>query len=113
MAGQGVRAVLIMTVPAEATEAFEQEWERVAHWVARQDGCLRQTLARSPAAEPTYVITSDWADLATYQRFERGDEQDAMTARLRELRSTARMEVVTILRHHESPVHTRSGATGG
>jgi heme-degrading monooxygenase HmoA len=98
----GARAVLTMSVPSGATDTFEAEWSRVAQWVAGQHGCLRQTLARGAGPEPVYVITSDWADLATYQRFERSEAQDAMTSGLRALRTTARMEVLTIVDHRET-----------
>lgn len=111
--GQPVRAVLIMTVPDALTDQFEQEWERVSHWVSHQDGCLRQTLSRSPSAEPTYVITSDWTDLPAFQRFERSGGQENMTARLRVMRRTARQEVLGIVCHREAPDRTGYPVAGG
>jgi heme-degrading monooxygenase HmoA len=112
-AGVGVRAVLTMTVPAENADNFEREWTRVAHWIAHQDGCLRQTLSRSAEPEAMYIITSDWTDLPTYQRFERSAGQDNMTAALRALRSTARMEILTVVAHREAADRAGHGARGG
>jgi heme-degrading monooxygenase HmoA len=103
-----------MNVPGEAAQKFEQEWARVARWVAEQDGCLRQTLSRvRDAHEPVYVISSDWADLPTYRRFEHSPLQDEMTAGLRALRTGARMEIVAILDHRERvTTASRAAATG-
>ena len=98
-----VRAVLTMAVPAESASEFEKEWQRVAGWVSRQPGCLRQTLSLRPGPEPTYVITSDWADADTYERFERGSRQDTETAGLRRLRTSVGMDVLTIVDHKEAP----------
>jgi heme-degrading monooxygenase HmoA len=107
-----VRATLTMTLPAGAAQEFEEEWARVARWVAGKAGCLRQTLARAgDTAECVYVITSDWSDLAAYRQFEHSQRQDDMTARLRALRTSARMEIHAIVRHHE-PLAT-AGPRGG
>ena len=100
--GEPVRAVLAMVVPAEHAGTFEREWCAVAAWVARQPGCLRQTLSRAPEEDPTYVITSDWADLAAYRDFERSTQQDEATARLRALRRSASTQVLEIVEHRES-----------
>jgi heme-degrading monooxygenase HmoA len=95
-----VRAVVTMSVPTGSATAFEAEWSRVAEWVRDQPGCLRQTLALGP--ESTYVVTSDWADAAAFEAFERSSRQDARTAVLRRLRSGVRMDVLTIVDHRES-----------
>jgi heme-degrading monooxygenase HmoA len=100
--GGPVRAVLTMTVPAARAAEFEAEWCRVAAWVARQPGCLRQTLGRDEAAAPhSYVITSDWVDRAAFERFERDSQQDDATARLRQMRTGAAMQLLAIVEHRE------------
>ena len=105
MAGAGgtpVRAVLMMTVPADRAAAFEREWSRVADWVAGQPGCLRQTLSRAGDGGPaSYVITSDWVDRPSYERFEHSSRQDTATAGLRELRTSVDMQVLSIVEHKE------------
>ncbi|MEV8635676.1 antibiotic biosynthesis monooxygenase family protein [Streptosporangium sp. NPDC051023] len=100
MAGSTVRAVLTMTVRPESADAFEKEWAVVATWAQRQEGCLRQALCRDTGSEEvTYVITSDWADRDTYKRFETSERQDGITAGLRGLRTSVRMEVLDIIDH--------------
>ena len=95
-----VRAALTMTVPTESGPEFERRWAEVASWAQDQPGCLRQSLAR--AAEEgttTYVITSDWADRATFRQFETSSQQDEATKGLRALRTSVRMDVLEIVDH--------------
>ena len=96
-----VRATLTMTVRPGDSPAFERAWSAVAGWARSQQGCLRQALCRLAAAEPTYVITSDWADLMAFRAFEGSSEQDVATAELRRLRQSARMEVLALVAHVE------------
>ncbi|PZG37481.1 antibiotic biosynthesis monooxygenase [Spongiactinospora gelatinilytica] len=105
--GPPVRAVLVFTVRPGDTAEFERAWADVADWAGRWSGCVRQTLCRTDAAEPTYVITSDWVDRAAFRAFERSEEQDTVTAELRRLRRTARMELHTMIaeRSASGPVH--------
>jgi len=102
-ANRPIRAVLTCTVRPEDAAAFEQAWASAAAWVRHRPGCLRQMLCRSdgtaPEASPTYVITSDWVDAATFHAFEKSPEQDDVTARIRSLRESARMELTTIVDH--------------
>ncbi|GAA3602612.1 hypothetical protein GCM10022419_103710 [Nonomuraea rosea] len=91
-----VRAVLTMAVPAARADEFELAWQRAATWAGRQPGCLRQSLCATDAG---YVITSDWSDEESFRRFERSPGQDEATARLRALRTSARMEVQRIVHH--------------
>jgi quinol monooxygenase YgiN len=101
--GSPIRAVLTMTVPSSRTADFEREWHRLAAWVAEQPGCLRQTLSRDEGDDPrSYMITSDWADRSTYERFERSPDQDDATASLRRLRTAIAMRVLTIVEHKEN-----------
>lgn len=96
-----VRATLHMTVREGCEREFEEAWREVAAVAARD--ALRQSLLRDE--EPrTYVITSDWASLDAFRVFERSPEQDRLTARLRELRESARMQVNEIVCHVETPV---------
>jgi heme-degrading monooxygenase HmoA len=76
---------------------FEQAWEKVADAASRSPGNLRQTLLR--AGEDDYVVTSDWVSRDAFTSFERSPEQDELTAPLRALRTSARMEVAEILVH--------------
>lgn len=96
-----VRAELTMTVRPGDVAGFERECAVVRDWVRRQPGCLRQTLCRAAAPEPTYVITSDWIDLDAFRRFETSAEQDQVTARLRGLRTSARMRLLDVVAHVE------------
>lgn len=95
--GQPVRARLTMTVgPLDAAE-FEAAWRAVADLARRQPGYLRQSLSRSDADEVTFVIDSDWADIAAFRQFERSPEQDLATARLRELRRSAAVQMLDLV----------------
>jgi heme-degrading monooxygenase HmoA len=95
-----VRAVLTMTVPQPSSADFEREWRAVATWVQSQAGCLQQTLGRAVGdGDTTYVITSDWTDYDTYRHFETSERQDGVTAGLRGLRTSVRMEVLEIIDH--------------
>lgn len=96
-----VRAELTMTVRAGDAAEFERRCALVRDWVRRQPECLRQTLCRADADEPTYVIVSDWTDRAAFRRFETSAEQDSMTAPLRELRKTVQMRLLTVVAHVE------------
>jgi heme-degrading monooxygenase HmoA len=43
------------------------------------------------------VITSDWESREAFTRFERSDEQDRLTAPLREMRESVRMTVYQLV----------------
>ncbi|WP_342769902.1 antibiotic biosynthesis monooxygenase [Thermomonospora umbrina] len=101
--------VLTMTVRSEDATTFEAAWARAADWAGTRPGCLRQTLALSPSrpsgtvagTELTYQITSDWSDADRFHAFERSPEQDEVTAGLRMLRTSVRMELWKIVDHQE------------
>jgi heme-degrading monooxygenase HmoA len=95
--GPPVRATLRMQVHPGHGMEFEQAWEKVADAASRSPGNLRQALLR--AGEDDYVVTSDWASRDAFTAFERSPEQDELTAPLRALRVSARMEVAEILAH--------------
>jgi heme-degrading monooxygenase HmoA len=92
-----VRAVLTFGVLAEDAERFEGEWRRVAAAAAGQPGCVGQSLCRYDDNGLRYVISSDWVDLAAFRAFERSPEQDALTAGLRRLRQSARMQIMVLV----------------
>jgi hypothetical protein len=48
------------------------------------------------------VITSDWVDRTTFQRFETSSRQDEATKGLRALRTSVHMEVLEIVDHREN-----------
>ena len=109
-----VRAMLTMEVPSEAAQQFEREWARVARWAAGQQGCIRQTLSRvDEPGDPVYMLISDWSGLPAFRRFERSPRQDEVTAGLRALRISARMEVAAIVEHREKPAGGQAAATPG
>ena len=109
-----VRAMLTMRVPSEAAHQFEREWAQVARWVAGQHGCVRQTLSRvHDSGDPVYMLISDWSDLPAFRRFERSRRQDEVTAGLRALRTSARMEVAAIVEHREKPAGGQAATAPG
>ncbi|WP_239309864.1 MULTISPECIES: antibiotic biosynthesis monooxygenase [unclassified Frankia] len=94
-----IRVTLTMRVRPNREQDFIDVWEKVALAASRATGNLRQSLLRDgPCA---FVITSDWTDREHFQAFERSPEQDALTAPLRDLRESVRMEVAEILVHLE------------
>jgi heme-degrading monooxygenase HmoA len=95
------RAVISMKVKAGREADFERAWETIAQQVRSAPGNLRQSLARDPSDNSTYVLTSDWQSREQFHDFERSPEQDALTAPLRELREAARMNVYHLLKHVE------------
>lgn len=97
--GRPVRAVLTFGVADADAAAFEAAWERVAVVVARQPGCLGQSLCRVEEPEPAYVICSDWTDPGTFRAFERSPEQDRLTSELRHLRRWARMQMWSLVQN--------------
>jgi heme-degrading monooxygenase HmoA len=99
-----VRATLRLTVPAGCEVAFERAWQTVAVEVRRTPGNLRQALLRDPGEPGTFVITSDWETVEAFQAFERSPEQDALTAPLRALRTSASMTVHKLVVHLEGEV---------
>ncbi|MEV4113915.1 antibiotic biosynthesis monooxygenase family protein [Nonomuraea sp. NPDC049695] len=95
-----LRAVLTFTVGQGDAEEFEDAWGKVADWARAWPGCIRQTLSRATGGddgEIVYVITSDWSDDAAFRSFERSKEQDVVTADLRRLRRSARMELQAVV----------------
>lgn len=92
-----VRVTLHMRVLPGREADFEDAWLRVAAATSHADGNLRQALARDGDGE--YVITSDWVSRETFGAYERSDEQDVLTAPLRALRASARMDIADLLVH--------------
>ena len=92
-----IRATLTMKVKAGREGDFEQAWKTVAEQTRREPGNLRQALLRDPQDPTTFVITSDWESREAFTRFERSDEQDRLTAPLREMRESAKMTVYQLV----------------
>ena len=107
-----IRATLRMRVRAGRGPEFERAWLAVAAVASRAPGNLRQTLLRGEPGE--YVITSDWETRAAFTAFERSEEQDAVTAPLRALRESARMDIADVLVHLDAgtPGWAAAPATG-
>ncbi len=92
-----VRATLRMKVKPGRGADFEREWRAIADEVRKAPGNLRQGLARDLDDSDSFVVTSDWSDREAFGRFERSEEQDVLTAPLRELRETASMTVQELI----------------
>ncbi len=90
-----------MKVKAGRGPEFERAWREIAQQVRMAPGNLRQTLARDPADPDSFVVTSDWDSREAFHEFERSQEQDELTAPLRELRQSARMTVHDLVTHIE------------
>jgi heme-degrading monooxygenase HmoA len=99
-----VRATLHLKVRPGCELEFQRAWQEVAAEVRRVPGSLRQALTRSERDPGMFTITSDWADEDSFRAFERSPAQDALTARLRELRESASMRVDQIVAHLDSEV---------
>jgi heme-degrading monooxygenase HmoA len=72
---------------------FEREWRAIAEEVRKVPGNVGQALSRDPEDRDSFVVTSDWVTREAFGHFERSQEQDDLTAPLRELRASARMTV--------------------
>src|SRR5437588_7335835 len=96
-----IRATLSMKVKPGREGEFEQAWRRIAEQVRRVPGNLRQALLRDPNDASSFVLTTDWESQEAFGRFERSEEQDVLTAPLRELRESARMTIHQLLSHIE------------
>jgi heme-degrading monooxygenase HmoA len=90
-----VRVTLHMRVLPGREADFEDAWRRVAAATSHADGNLRQALARDGHGE--YVITSDWVSREAFGAYERSDSQDVLTAPLRALRASARMDIADLI----------------
>jgi heme-degrading monooxygenase HmoA len=96
-----VRATLTFRVKEGAAEAFEQAWRRIAARVMEHPDSLRQTLTCDPDDPRTFVMSTDWANRESFNRFERSQDQEELTAPLRELRESSTMAVHDIVLHVE------------
>ena len=96
-----VRATLHMKVKDGRGGDFEQAWRKIAEEVRRAPGNVRQALMRDPDDPNSFVVTSDWESRDAFTQFERSPEQDDLTAPLRDLRESGRMEVHELVTHIE------------
>ena len=80
---------------------FEQAWREIAEEVRGTPGNVRQALLRDPEDPRTFVVTSDWESREAFRDFEQSEEQDRLTARLRELRESGGMTVHDLVVHIE------------
>jgi heme-degrading monooxygenase HmoA len=92
-----IRATLTMKVKVGREADFEQVWRSVAEHTRLAPGNLRQALLRDAEDPGLFVITSDWESREAFTRFERSDEQDRLTAPLREMRESVRMTVYQLV----------------
>ncbi|GHO65448.1 hypothetical protein KSC_043400 [Ktedonobacter sp. SOSP1-52] len=92
-----IRAILTMKVKEGQEGDFEQAWQSVAEYTRGVPGNLRQTLGQSVHDPSLFIITSDWESQDAFHHFERSPEQDRVTAPLRALRESARMDIQYIV----------------
>ena len=92
-----VRATLYMKVKAGREAEFEGTWRKIAERVRQEPDNIRQALLRDSDDRSSFVITSDWKSREALTRFERSEDQDELTAPLRELRESASMTVHEIV----------------
>jgi len=96
-----VRATLRMKVKQDRGDDFVAAWTRIAAEVRKDPGNLRQALSRDLEDRDSFVVTSDWESREAFSAFETSPDQDELTAPLRELRESGRMEVHELLTHVE------------
>jgi quinol monooxygenase YgiN len=92
-----LRVVLHMKVKPGRGEEFITVWREIGLEIARNPACVRQVIGRGLRDPDSFVVTSDWSDHEAFHRFEVSEEQDLLTAPLRELRETATMTVNEVL----------------
>ena len=92
-----VRATLYMKVKAGREDELERTWRKIADRVRQEPGNIRQALLRDPEDRSSFVITSDWESREAFTRFERSEQQDKLTAPLRDVRESASMTVHEIV----------------
>lgn len=91
-----------MKVQAGHEQEFEQAWKVIAEQTRHVPGNLRQALLRNPTEPDMFIITSDWESREAFGHFERSEAQDVLTAPLRALRKSARMDIQTLVMHFDS-----------
>jgi len=96
-----IRATLHMRVRAGNERLFEQAWREAAVAIGKTPGNLGQALLRDSSDPASYAIASDWDSPEAFRRFQVSGERDVLTASLRALRESARMEVHEIISHIE------------
>lgn len=97
-----VRLTLTMRPRPGCEQDFIEAWRRVAEATRRVPGNLRQTLVRRGGDPLEIEITSDWTSVEDMRRWEKSDEQHALTAPIRELRQSVSAKVEPILLHLEA-----------
>jgi heme-degrading monooxygenase HmoA len=96
-----IRAMLLLTVRDGEEHNFEVVWARIAETIRDTPGNVSQTLLRATDDPRRFVIVSDWVSREAFTAFERSAAQDALTAPIRKLRQSARMDVHLIQNHVE------------
>jgi heme-degrading monooxygenase HmoA len=92
-----LRAILYMKVKSDRVDEFIQAWRKVAAYVQHMPGNLHQALLRDPQDDAGFIISSDWESKEAFHAFERSSEQDMLTASLRDMRLSARMETYDVI----------------
>ncbi len=92
-----IRATLAMKVKAGREHDFEAAWKVIAERTRHAPGNIRQALLRDFEDPTMFVITSDWENRESFGHFERSDEQDRLTAPLREMRESVHMTMYRLI----------------
>ncbi|MFI7490048.1 antibiotic biosynthesis monooxygenase family protein [Micromonospora echinaurantiaca] len=91
MTDQRARVVFLVRVPAARTEAFLAAYEQIRHQVAGGvPGHLMDQVCRSATDPEQWLITSEWAALADFERWERSPEHRDLVRPMRECFTDAR-----------------------
>jgi len=85
------RVVFLVRVPAERTAAFLQAYERIRYEVAEGvEGHLVDQVCQAQHDPEQWLITSEWASLASFETWERSDGHRELVRPLRECMTEAR-----------------------
>lgn len=107
MTDQRARVVFLVRVPAARTEAFLAAYEQIRHQVAGGvPGHLVDQVCRSATDPEQWLITSEWAALADFERWERSPEHRDLVRPMRECFTDAR----SLRFHIHAQTHSRTAA---
>jgi heme-degrading monooxygenase HmoA len=96
------RVMLTMRIHVGREREFEEAWSAGSATVTAQPANLAHTLARVTDDPTLYHITSEWADEASFRRYEESTEHLAHRATLHPFRSEGSMATMTVV-HHVGP----------
>jgi heme-degrading monooxygenase HmoA len=98
------RVLLTMRIRSGREQEFEHAWFEGSATLTAQPANLSHTLARVTDDPTLYHITSEWADEASFRRYEDSPEHLAHRATLHPFRSEGSMATMTVV-HDLGPGH--------